>query len=356
MLYDNAQLLGAYVLADRPAVAEGIANFLLGTLRLPSGGFASAQDSESTVGGTRVEGGYYALDLAARASESPPALDEKVLTGWNGLAIEALALAGSRMGREEWIEAARGCADFILTNHVGEDLLRATIGETVSRARPTLEDYGMFASGLIELALATGEASYAAAARELVDAAMAAGSAADAPFGVPGGTDPVLAGQGLVVAVEESDGAYPSGLASVAAAALRLFSLTAHAPYRDAAASAARSVSAAASSQPIAFGSSLSVLSALAEPLRQLVVVSNDRDAAAAGLARTWPRGIAAVVTPAQCSEFAARGFELFESRTTKAGQVTAYLCEEFVCRLPIASTGYDTAELEDALAAVVAD
>ena len=75
------------------------------------------------------------------------------------------------------------------------------------------------------------------------------------------------------------------------------------------------------------------------------------RSAAAARLARTWPRGIAAVVTPSQRAEFAALGFELFEGRTTKPGQVTAYLCEEFVCRLPIASIGDDTGELQAALA-----
>ncbi|MEQ1736298.1 MAG: DUF255 domain-containing protein, partial [Rhodoglobus sp.] len=86
MLYDNAQLLAAYAIAGRDEIAAGVADFLLSTLRLADGGFASAQDSESTVSGIRVEGGFYALDPTARAAEAPPALDEKVLTGWNGLA------------------------------------------------------------------------------------------------------------------------------------------------------------------------------------------------------------------------------------------------------------------------------
>ena len=81
MLYDNAQLLAAYVRlgvrlperADALApVIEGIAGYLLTTLRLPAGGFASAQDSESTVDGERVEGGYYKLDATARAAQTPP--------------------------------------------------------------------------------------------------------------------------------------------------------------------------------------------------------------------------------------------------------------------------------------------
>ncbi|HPU03349.1 MAG TPA: DUF255 domain-containing protein, partial [Rhodoglobus sp.] len=76
MLYDNAQLVASYALAGRAEIAAGVAEFLLTTLQLPGGGFASAQDSESTVAGRRVEGGYYSLDLASRASETPPALDE----------------------------------------------------------------------------------------------------------------------------------------------------------------------------------------------------------------------------------------------------------------------------------------
>ncbi len=94
MLYDNALLLDAYARAGDEEVAAGIVAFLTWTLRRASGGLASAQDSESTVGGRRVEGGYYALDAAGRAAEEPPAVAGKVRTGWNGLAIGALARAG----------------------------------------------------------------------------------------------------------------------------------------------------------------------------------------------------------------------------------------------------------------------
>ena len=32
---------------------------------------------------------------------------------------------------------------------------------------------------------------------------------------------------------------------------------------------------------------------------------------------------------------FSAAGFELFDARTSPTGEPTAYLCREFVCRLP---------------------
>ena len=212
MLYDNAQLLAIYA-GTNPGTAEGIASFLLETLRLPSGGFASAQDSESTIEGKRVEGGYYLLDAVARRTVAPPPLDEKVLTGWNGLAIGALANAGARLDKPEWISAAVEAADLVATG----ELVRARIGERVSSAKATLEDYGMLADGLIDLALATGEVRFAIRARELV-----APTLTDGGFAVPGGGDDVLTARGLLLDNDPSEGAYPSGLSSLSRAAIRL--------------------------------------------------------------------------------------------------------------------------------------
>ncbi|WP_341954042.1 DUF255 domain-containing protein [Salinibacterium sp. TMP30] len=388
MLYDNAQLLAAYALADRTETAAGIAEFLRDRLLLPSGAFASGLDSESTVDGKRVEGFYYSLDAASRARVEAPPRDDKILTGWNGLAIEALALAGARHGNAEWIALARGAADFLLAEHVlggripgetdlaetelaeraGERLVRTSIGGILSDAAATLEDSGMLAQGLLELSIATGEFRYAIAARDLVDRALAAGAAGSgsSPFGLPGGTDSVLAAQGLSTEADISDGAHPSGLSAMATAAFTLFALTGDAQYRDAAENSMKLVGQLAAQQPISFGTALTLMSELGAPLRQLVVVTPDAagsaraadgdindvsgdgagtsDASAAtsdeltSLARNLHRagGIGVAVSQAQAGAFAASGFELFAARTAIEGKPTAYLCEEFVCRLPL--------------------
>ncbi len=325
MLYDNGQLLAGYALAGRDEVAAGIASFLIETLQQAGGGFASAQDSESTVAGRRVEGEYYLLDAAGRANEKPPGLDGKILTGWNGLAIEGLSIAGTLLERPDWVAAAQRAADFVLLHHVLPGrLVRASIGGILSDAPATLEDHGMLAAGLLHLATATGEVRYAVVARTLIDASMAAGE----PFGVPGGPDPVLASQGITVAQDESDGGYPSGLSAMASAVHRLYLLTAETRYRSAAESAVARVAEAAARQPASYGSALSVLSALAEPVRQLVVVGDQLG----GIARRWRGGLSTVVTIEQAKAFAAAGFELYEGRATEA----AYLCESFVCHLPV--------------------
>jgi uncharacterized protein YyaL (SSP411 family) len=389
MLHDNAQLLTAYTRLAQLSpdsreraeeVSGGIAHFLLGSLRLPSGAFASAQDSESTVDGARVEGVYYALDAAGRAAQSPPAIDEKVLSGWNGLAIDALAIAGSVLGHPEWLEAAAAAADYLLAEHVRRSpaspvpastvpsssspmqesvmLIRASVDDRPSAARATLEDYGMLARALLHLGLATGEVRYAVAGRELVDATLAAGSpiadpAEAARFAVPGGADSVLTGHGLAIEADPSEGAYASGPSAMASAVQLLSLLTAETKYRDAAVHTMERVAPLAVTQPVSFGAALGLMSGLGAQASQLVVVGPVVDPVAEAslvtLARGWYRGgsVSTVLTDAAAASFAEAGFELFEARTSHAGTPTAYLCRDFVCRLPITDTG----ELQRSLA-----
>ncbi|CAQ02443.1 thioredoxin domain-containing protein [Clavibacter sepedonicus] len=368
MLYDNALLLDAYARAGDEEVAGGIAAFLTGTLRRASGGFASAQDSESTVGGRRVEGGYYALDAAGRAAEEPPAVDGKVLTGWNGLAIGALARAGRAFGRPAWIQAARDAADMLLAEHVRADgsLVRASIDGRVSPAVATLEDHGMLADGLLALALATGEVGYAVRARGIVDALVQAADAASAAqpgagepqsgaagFRVPTGADPVLAGFGLDLAADPSEGAYPSGLTAACSAARVLGRLTADPRYERAARAALATVAAGGATRPIAFGGALEQAAAIDAAGRQLVVVlpdaadRGDDPLAAIAHGLTRPPHVSLVVTETAARAWADAGFELLADRVA-GSTATAYLCADFVCRLPVTTADALRAQLDD--------
>ena len=53
-----------------------------------------------------------AVLYAARARRVPPALDDKVLTAWNGLMIGALAEGFRVLGERRYLEAASRAADF----------------------------------------------------------------------------------------------------------------------------------------------------------------------------------------------------------------------------------------------------
>jgi uncharacterized protein YyaL (SSP411 family) len=345
MLYDNAQLLRAYAEIGDEETAAGIVSFLERVLRRPSGAFGSAQDSESFVNGERTEGGYYALDAAARAEQPPPSVDGKVLTGWNGLAIGALATAARRLGRPEWTRLAREAADAVLGSaRSGRALLRATLDGRASTAAATLEDYGMLARGLLELALASGEVSYAEAARELVDACREA-AARGQVFSAPGGPDSTLARRGLALPSDSGEGAYPSGTSELAVAAMLLHELTGEDAYRAAAEHALAPLAPVAVSRPISLGATLEALARLRSTGTALIVVGPEAPELAA-VARSAGLDVTVAVTDEQAAAFAAAGFELFAERAARGGRATAYLCEGFVCRLPV----QEAAQLREAL------
>jgi len=169
-----------------------------------------------------------------------------------------------------------------------------------------------------------GDARYAVIARTLVEACRTS----DGAIGAPAGADPVLAARGLVTEGDPSDGALPSGRSLLADAALVLSTLTGDAAHRAIAEDAISPAVGIAAEQPRAFGAALAVASRLAAPVEQLVIVGDELAHAATG----WRRGVRAVVTPAQVTEFADSGFDLFTGRTRPG----AYYCQHFVCALPV--------------------
>ncbi|WP_127475911.1 thioredoxin domain-containing protein [Microbacterium sulfonylureivorans] len=342
MLTDNAQLLDVALDAGDADTARAVAGFLVDVLQQPGGGFGAAQDSESWIDGARSEGGYYARDAASRGGLEPPAVDGKVVTGWNGLAVGALARAGSRLGDERWIDAARRAADAVLEANLAPDgsLVRASLDEIPSRAKATPADYGQLAAGLVALAAATGDAAYAVRARELVAACIGP----DGLPAVPGGGDPVLAAQGVGAPDAASDGDEPSGHAALAEAATALWMLGGGDELRAVAESIVSRSAAAALAQPLAHGALLRVAATLTTAPRQLVVLASDPAAPLATAARGVRADLVAVVTPSQADAFTAAGFSLFAGKVAVGGIPTAYDCRDFACRLPVT----DPADLAD--------
>ena len=108
--------------------------------------------------------------LARRENRPRPGLDDKILTGWNGLMIAGLAHAGRVLDEPEYIEAADRAADFILDNIRDADgrLLR-TWRQGKAKLPAYLEDYAFFIQGLLELQRATGRDNRLQQATTLAD-------------------------------------------------------------------------------------------------------------------------------------------------------------------------------------------
>lgn len=236
MLYDNALLIRVYAhwwrlsghpLAER-VVRESI-DFLLREMRTPQGAFASALDADSE----GVEGKFYAWTpgevaeavgaefadaacemfevtpsgtfehgnstlqlladpqdpdlwsnfrtqlLAARSNRIRPGQDDKVVASWNGLAISALAEAGSIFGEPQWIEAAEAAADCVIGVHFGAGEAARSMSRTSRNGVPgsnsgVLDDYANMSEGLLTLYEVTGESEWLLLARTLLDTALEA--------------------------------------------------------------------------------------------------------------------------------------------------------------------------------------
>ncbi|MDD1771264.1 MAG: thioredoxin domain-containing protein [Methanomassiliicoccales archaeon] len=97
-----------------------------------------------------------------------PALDDKILTDWNGMMIAASARAGRLLDSPEAIESARRALVHIeRMMGTGGDLRHRIVGDEVA-VDGMLDDYACLAWGSIELANATDDRSFASMAEELV--------------------------------------------------------------------------------------------------------------------------------------------------------------------------------------------
>jgi hypothetical protein len=332
MLVDNAGLLLAYSRTGDRETAGSLVSFLRDHLFVGTG-FASGQDSESTIAGHSSEGGYYLLDAAGRAGLQPPALDSKIVTGWNGLALEGLAAAHRAGVLGNPGQLAEQIARWLWGNHVDANgsLVRLSREGIPSSAPATLEDYGGFALGLLELGCAVGKAVYIQQAATLLTRAME---------GDYEGVDPVLVAQGLATPGQSpgdiSEGASPSGASLMALALLKLSHLTSSPQLREIALSFVSPYLSHALEQPLGMGGVLRFVTEFLAPERELVVVG-DQGGELSDMARSWnPAGaLSLVVTPDQAAEFLKIGCTIMEGRL-EASTPTAYLCERGTCALPV--------------------
>ncbi len=278
--------------------------------------------------------------LAARARRVPPALDDKRLAGWNGMAIWALAWLGATTEDTAVLAAAQRAGAFVLREMLRPDgrLARSWRDGRVSGVE-TLEDVAWVAAGLVELYQADGDVAWLTAALRLVDARLpryldADGRAFEAPDD----------GEALVARPHAaSDGATPSSAAVLASALARLSTL---ADRVDLAAAAERIVRAEAGTiarMPDGATALVDAAAELAAPAASVVVVGEPGSPATAALLRAARRHApaGAVVAPAPAVPVpaaVAAAVPLFAGREGHAGgEPVAYLCVGGACRLPAA-------------------
>ncbi len=269
-----------------------------------------------------------------RLERIPPALDDKILTGWNGMMISAMAQAAWVFDNERYRETARRTADFLLSSHSRPDggLLRAS---RAGRAHldAYLEDYAYLTEGLLDLYETGGGERYLHEAGRLAGIIMAD----FLDMGKGGFFTTANHHESLILRGREGpDGATPSANAVAASALARLSCHFDRQDWREAAVGAIRVYGRQIARYPRAFAKSLAVVDFLTTEPLELALVGDESQVEFRALRQALAerylpnRIIASGLPEASCS------LPLLHGKQTVAGKAALYVCRNFTCNQPV--------------------
>jgi uncharacterized protein YyaL (SSP411 family) len=269
----------------------------------------------------------------ARAERVWPGLDDKRLTSWNALMVSALADAGAVLERDDYLDAARRCAGFLLDELTDDDgrLLR-TWKDGEGRLNAYLEDHAYLLDALLTLYEATFEPRWFDAARALADATIER-------FGDPehGGFFETSSDHEKLLTrrKDPEDHPIPSGNAAAAYALLRLAALTGEHEYERQGVGVLRLFAELAPRHPNAFAHLLQALDFQLALVKEVALVGDDlRPLERVVRDKFRPHVVVAGSSPEGTGD--AGSIPLLQGREPVDGRATAYVCERFACQAPV--------------------
>ena len=397
MLYDQAQLaisyLEAYQItgdAQYADVARDIFGYVLRDLRHPEGGFYSAEDADSAADPAqpkeKSEGAFYIWSyqeivdvlgeqdaaafsrhfgvkangnvvedphgeftgrnilyqaqevadesiarsmtklLEVRSRRLRPHLDDKILAGWNGMMISAFAKGAQVLGEARYEQAARDARN-LLYRHLWREadstlLRRYRDGDAGIEA--FLDDYAALINGLVDLYETSFDPADLTWAAQLAERAIALFQDTEG-----GGfySSPENQSDLVLRLKDDYDGAEPSGNSVMALALLRLARITGRSDFRT----AAERTLEAFSGRLLAGGSGLpqmlvAQMFAMGKPMEIVLAGPHDRQSAMLGEIRKRFLPNAVVMQSPEAPE----PMPAIDDRPT------AYVCENYACKLPV--------------------
>ncbi|GAB3521381.1 thioredoxin domain-containing protein [Arthrobacter monumenti] len=408
MLYDNVQLLRLYARWSRldgggefaGRIAVETAEWMLADLALdPSGAFASSLDADTVVGGVHEEGGTYLWTRAelesvlgadglvvadmmgitprgtvsaegsalhpgqrlsaeeeqlwervrprlreVRRRRPQPARDEKVVAGWNGMAVAALAEAGMILGRQDFVAAAERTGRYLAEVHLDDGVLKRVSHDGKAQGiGGLLEDYAFCAEGFFTLYAATGNTDWYELAGRLTLTAEER-FVVDGQLRDSGGESSQLwNAQGRSAAVDPLDSPTPSGAAVFAQVLITYAAYSGSHRHRALGEGILGYVGPLAGRAPRAVGGGLAALEAVDAGPLQVAVTGAEGPEKEAMVRTVWEScspGLVLAVSGADSGSGA--GIDpgavvpLLKGRPSgPSGAARAYVCRDMVCDLP---------------------
>jgi len=391
MLYDNAQLIKAYLHTYQVTKDEFYKRIAVETLDYvrremldPSGGFYSAQDADSdgvegkffvwtpadvervlgkseaavfcryydvTAGGNfegenilnirspRGDGDTEVFDtarqklFAEREQRIKPHRDEKVLTAWNGLMLSAFSEAAAILSDDGYLAIAERNAEFILDSLQDNGVLLRTWKDGAAKLDGYLEDHANVADGLLDLFQASGSVRYLSEAKRLAELMITEfWDNENGGFFFTSNDHEEM----IVRNKDFYDNAMPSGNSVAAGLLLRLSKFLGDGKFERFAVAVLRLSANQATRHPQGFGRALSSVEFYLSDIKEIVMMGprgNDLDKQISG-SYLPDAVIIRSEGPVSHSELV----PLLEGKIMVDDLPTVYICENSVCERPITS------------------
>jgi len=278
--------------------------------------------------------------LEVRGRRPRPHRDEKIITGWNGLMIRALAMGGRILGDDRYTGAAQRAAQFVLSTLRTDGRLRRAYAGGQAVGLAFLEDYAYMIPALIYLYEADWDPMWLKEAKGLAEGMIGL-------FG-DGGTAGLYQtgrdGEPLVVRSKPAyDGATPSGNSAAAEALLRMAQMTDDTRLWAFGEEILQAFSSRLAEAPTSLTDMLVALDWYLGPRREVVIAGNPQDEATKEMlrvaGRTFLPATVRLLHPEGTGAAKIEDVAPFVSAYEAAdGRPRAFVCENYTCGRPIES------------------
>ncbi len=267
-----------------------------------------------------------------------PFKDDKTLTDWNGLMISALAKASQVFVRTDYLAAAEKSMNFILSEMIDEGgLLLHRYRQGEASIPGNIDDYAFIIAALIDLYEASFKTKYLKEAVSLnLELIKHFWDERDGGFFFTGDESEQL----IVRRKEIFDGAIPSGNSVALLNLIRLGRIASNSEYENKAEMIGKLISNTIQDSPLAFGYSLCALNFTFGPSNEIVISCGNREEANVYIKKLnefyFPNKI--LILNSEKDEVIKTIAPFTANQKQVGNKVTAYVCRNYVCNLPLNS------------------
>ncbi len=271
-----------------------------------------------------------------REKRQHPFKDDKILTSWNGLVVASLAYGGRVLHKEEYINAAKKAADFILEKLIRKDgrvLSRYRQGESANLG--ILDDYAFLIWALIELYEGCFDIKYIKEALKLKDQMIKLFWDEEKGGFYLYGID----GEKLIIRPKELyDGAIPSGNSIAALALLKLSKITGDLEIENLAQKQFNAFASTVKKNPIAYTGFITAFMYNNNPVKEIVIAGDKEEEFVKEVLKEinskYNPFLIIILNNGNEEIYGVNSFIKNQGKIDKKS--TVYVCENFSCKEPI--------------------